>query len=166
MKKGLLFSVISFLLFSGTAFAVDFKVREFEGSGEVVSVDSVYSQISIAHGSIKGFSGEDETIFSVSDKALLKGLSRRDLVEFHITDTRGNVHIDRLVKTGVAESEENGFPIGRAVQDVLEGTGEVVKGVTTPITPVHEVTTGVVDAATGTTGSALGDASTEQTAKF
>jgi len=166
MRKGLLFSVISFVLFSMSATAADAKVREFEGKGEVVTVDPVFAQITIAHSSIKDFSGEDQTVFSVSDRTLLKDLSRGDLVEFHITDTRGDVKVDRLVKTGVATPEEDNFPIGRAVQDVLEGTGEVVKGVTTPIAPVHEVTSGVVDATTGTTGSALNDASTEKTTKF
>jgi Cu/Ag efflux protein CusF len=166
MKKVLLFSVISFLSLCSVSLAADAKIREYQAKGEVVTVDPVYAQVTIAHGAIKDFSGADETVFSVSDRTLLKGLSRGDLVEFHITDTRGDAQIDRLLKTGTAPPKDNSFPVGRAVQDVLEGTGEVVKGVTTPITPVHEVTSGVIDATTGTTGSALNDASTESKTKF
>ena len=167
MKKTLIFSVISFFLFSIPAFfAEDYKIREFQARGEVVSVDPVYAQITISHGAIKNFAGADQTVFSVSDRDLLKTVSKGDLVEFHLMDVKGDVHVDRLLKTGVASAKEGGFPIGRAMQDVLEGTGEVVKGVTTPIAPAHEVAAGVVDATTDATGSALNDASTEKITKF
>lgn len=142
------------------------QVREFQATGEVVTVDPVYGQITIRHGAIKDFSMAGETVFSVADRALLKDLSRGDLLDFHITDSKGDVEVDRLFKTGVATPRENDFPVGRVFQDVLEGTGEVVKGVTAPIAPVHDVAGGVVDATTGATGSALNEASPEQKTKF
>lgn len=165
MKKVLIFSFISLFLISSHVFAAPSAAREFTASGMIITVDPVYSQVTIRHSAIKDFSGPDDTVFSVADKALLKDLTRYDLVEFHITDNKGDVQIDRLAKTGVASPEDN-YPLGRAVQDVLEGTGEVVKGVTTPIAPVHEAASGVVDATTGTTGEALNDADTEHTTKF
>ena len=167
MKKALIFSfILVFLVSVSSSYAETSKSRDFQSHGEVVSVDPVYAQITIAHSAIKDFAGADETIFSVSDRELLKTVFKGDLVEFHIVDIKGDVHVDRLLKTGTASPKEGDFPLGRAVQGVLEGTGEVVKGVTTPIAPVHEVAAGALDTTTGATGAVLDDASTEKTAKF
>jgi len=85
---------------------------------------------------------------------VLKGFTPRDLVNFSITETNGDVKIEKLEKTGVAEPEEKAG-MGRVVQDVLVGTGEVAKTVTKPITPAHDVVSGTFDAATNVTGPVL-----------
>lgn len=156
MKK--ISSLLTILFLFGAAAAVPAAESRFKSSGEVVSADPLYARVTIRHGAIKGFSGDAETEFAVASTDLLKGVRRRDLVEFEFTEEGGDARIDRLTRTGVAPPEEDPLPIGRAVQDVLEATGEVAKGLTSPVPPAHEVVSGTVGAATDATGSVLEDA--------
>ena len=144
MKKTALLAFLSFFLTS-SLYAAD-AVRHFKASGEVSTVDPVYSQVTIEHHAIRGLAGSGVTEFYVSEAALLKGISTGDLVDFEITDTKGDVKIGKITKTGVAPPKEEGLPIGEAVQQTLHGTGEVLKTVTSPLPPVSEAIGGAVDA--------------------
>lgn len=152
--------LISFSLLPAPAFSAP---KATEAKGEVVSSDPVYSSVTIKHGAIKGY-GADETIFSI-DSALLKNINRYDLVDFTIVDNKGDVRVTKITKTGVAIPEKEAG-MGQVVQDVLVGTGEVAKGITTPIEPVHQVVGGTVDATTGATGSLLSEADNKAKTKF
>ena len=165
MKKALIFSFLSFFLFCQPSFAADAKIREFHSSGEVLTVDPVYSQVTIEHAPIKDFPSGNDSEFFVESADLLKGIQKGDLVEFDVTDNKGDVKITKITKTGVATPKSETMPLGQAVSDVLHGTGDVVKGVTAPIAPVHEVAktaTSVTDAG----GDAVSDASPEVKNKF
>lgn len=155
MKRVVAVSALFSLFLSGLAFAAE---RKFEASGEVVTVDPLYSRVTIRHGAIKGFSGDTETEFVVESSKELKGIETRDLVEFKITDRSGDVLISDLKKTGVAPPKDDRLHLGSAVQNVLVSTGEVAKAVTSPIAPAHDVTSAAVAAATDTTGSVLDEA--------
>ena len=160
MKKISSLVVFSMLLLTGSVFAAEMGKKTYEGSGEVVSVDSVYSRVTIKHAAIKGFvgGGGGETEFFVSSPVLLKNISNRDLVDFTLLDEKGDVRIEKITKTGEASAKEDNSPLGEAVQGVLSATGEVAKAVTTPVTPAHEVVSGAVGATTDTTASVLKDA--------
>lgn len=158
MKKSFLalFAIFCFgLSFLAPAQA---EPKTYKGEGEVLSVDPLYSRITIEHGAITDFAGDGETEFFVTDAKLLKNVSRRDLVEFTITEEKGEAFIDKITVVGVAEKKVEGLEVGKAVQDVLIGTGEVAKAVTSPITPANEAVTGAVDATTGATDEMVGDA--------
>ena len=165
MKKALIFSFISLFLFCQPSFAADPKTQQFHGSGEVVTVDPVYSQITIEHAPIKGFSAGNDSEFFVQSPEMLKGIQKGDLVEFDITENKGDVKIEKITKTGVAPPKSEGTPLGEAVHDVLQGTGDMVKGVTSPIAPVHEVAKGATSV-TDATGDALKESGPENKAKF
>ena len=165
MKKALIFSFILLFLFCRPLFAEDFKTHQFHGSGEVLTVDPVYSQITIEHAPIKDFSAGNDSEFFVQSPEMLKGIQKGDLVEFDITDNKGDVKIEKITKTGVAPPKSEGTPLGQAVHDVLQGTGDVVKGVTEPIAPVHEVAKGATTV-TDATGDAFKESSPENKAKF
>ena len=165
MKKVLIFTLISFFLFCQASFAANSKVRQFHGGGEVLTVDPVYSQVTIRHSAIKDLALDSETQFFVSSPVLLKGIRTGDLVEFDITDNKGEVIIEKIEKTGVAPPKNEGTALGQAVHDVLQGTGEVVRGVTEPLPPAHEVAKGVTSA-TDATGDALRDSAPEAKTKF
>lgn len=156
MKKTFVFLAAAAWLVANppTVFAGPSKSNQYEAKGEITSVDPLYHRITIKHGMIKGLSGADETEFFVRSNDLLKNIHRRDLVEFTLTEQKGEVLVDKLVKTGVAEPVEE-TKVGQVVQDVLVGTGEVAKGITSPIAPAHEVMSGAVDATTTATGSVL-----------
>ena len=165
MKKALIFSLISFLLFCHSSFAANSKVEQFHGSGEVLTVDPVYSQVTIRHDAIKDFAADSDTEFFVSSPELLKNIRTGDLVDFDFADNQGDVKINKIQKTGEASPKNDNMPLGQAVNDVLHGVGDVVKEVTQPIPPVHEVdkgATGVTDAG----GDALTGASPEVKNKF
>ena len=164
MKKTILFySLLILLCFSvQPAWA---KTLSFDGKGEITSIDPLYSRVTIKHGAIKGFAGDESTEFSVSHAGLLKDLAPRDLVEFNVTDTNGDVKIEKITKTGVAAPEEK-TGMGRVVQDVLVGTGEVAKTITKPITPAHDVIGGTFDATTSATEPLLKDADTNAKQDF
>ena len=140
-------------------------VKRFEGKGEVTSVDPVYSSVSIKHGAIKGFAGDGETVFTVASADFLKKINKRDLVDFSLVDDKGGVRIEKIERTGQAPPEERG-KMGQVFQDVLVGTGEIAKGITTPIAPAHEVVSGAVGATTDVTGAVLKDADNQVKTKF
>ena len=158
MKK--FFSLFSFIFLLSTtlAFSADDKTKQFNGHGEVTSVDPLYSRITIRHEAIRGFSGSAETEFFVSSPALLKSIQKRDLVDFVIVEKNKSAQIEKITKTGQAPIHEEKLEVGKAVQGVLVATGEVAKSVTTPIPPAHEVVSGTVGAATSTTGAVLDEA--------
>lgn len=164
MKKIFLFLVLS-LSFSSVLYAAS-KPSHFESSGEVTSVDPLYSRITIKHPAIKGFSGDAETEFFVSSPDILKGISKDDLVNFSLVDEKGDTRIEKITKTGIAQPKEEGLPLGRAVQGVLVATGEAAKTVSSPIAPAHEVVSGTVGATTDTTESVLHDATPDVKKKF
>ncbi len=141
------------------------KTTEYQGKGEVISVDPPYQRLTIRHGAIKGFSGDTETEFALAASDLFNGINKRDLVEFTVVDTNGDVKIEKIKKTGEAPPEEK-TKLGKVVQDMLVTTGEVAKGVTTPIPPAHEVVSGTVGATTHVTGSVLNEADSEVKAEF
>ena len=85
--------------------------------------------------------------------------------QFSIVDQNGDVRLSTITKTGVAEPEKEGR-MGQVVQDVLVGTGEVAKSITSPLPPAHEVVSGTVDATTGATGSLLSKADNKVKTKF
>lgn len=143
MNKIAIFAFLSFFL-SSSVFAAD-AVRKFQADGEVTSVDPVYSQITIEHGPIKDFAHDGQTEFYVLSADLLKNISKGDLVDFDFTDTRGDVRIDKITKTGTAPPKEDGVPLGQAVSDTLRGVGEVAKTVTSPIPPVSEALGGAMN---------------------
>lgn len=156
---------LSFLVVAG-AMAAENQVRHFSGRGEVTSVDPLYARITVRHAAIKDFSGDAETEFVVASADLLKKIVKGDVVDFEFKDTRGDVKIEKITRTGHAEPAEDGIPLGRAAQDVITGTGEVVKGITTPVPPVHEAATGSVEATTKATGAVLDDANPAVKRKF
>lgn len=140
-------------------------VKRLEGKGEVTSVDPVYSSVTIKHGAIKGFAGDGRTEFAVVSADLLKSINKADLVDFTLVDEKGDVRIEKIVRTGQAVHEKEAG-MGKVVQDVLVGTGEVAKGITSPIEPVHQVVGAAVGATTDTTGALLNDADTQVKKKF
>ena len=164
MKKMFFIFVLS-LSMVGVLYAA-LKPTHFESSGEVTSVDPLYSRITIKHPAIKGYSGDGEAEFFVSSPDLLKGISKGDLVTFSIADEKGDTWIDKISKTGVAPVKDESTPLGRAVQEVLVTTGEVAKTVSSPIAPAHEVVSGAVGATTQATDSVLHDATPEVKKKF
>jgi Cu/Ag efflux protein CusF len=166
MKKTVFFLVSLFLLSSASGVFADSKKTEFKTGGEVVSVDPLYGRITLKHKAIQGFAGEGETEFFVSSNELLKGLSKRDLVDFTVIEKRGDTKVTEIKKTGTAPEADNRLLVGKAVQDVLVATGEVAKTVSSPIEPAHQVVSGTVGATTEMTGSVLNDASPEVKKKF
>ncbi len=140
--------------------------KHYQGSGEVTSVDPLYSRITIKHGPIKNFVGDEETEFFVSSTDILKGIAKRDLVDFSLVDVKGDVRVEKITKTGEAPIKEEGLPLGQAVQGALVATGEAAKTVTSPITPAHEVVSGTVGATTGATDEVLRDANPDVKKKF
>ena len=162
--SALLFSLV--LCLSASAFAADPAVKTYEGEGEVMSADPVYSRVTISHDPIKGLPESGEVEYFTKTSEVLKGISRRDLVKFKIEESKGFAEVTELVKTGVAPEKKEGLPIGEAVQQVLEGTGEVAKTVVSPIEPAHEAVSGAVDTTTGATGEVLKDANPDVKKKF
>ncbi len=154
MKKILLLILSASLIYAPAAFAKD---GNYKASGEVVSVDPVYSRITIAHDPIKGFSGDSQTEFTVKSNDLLKDISTLDTVDFEVEASNGEANITKLTKTGHAAPRPDGIPVGQAAQDVFEGAGNIVKTVASPIAPLSEVTNATADATTNTTGSVLNE---------
>ena len=165
MKRILFYFLLSALLVSVPAQAAESKTKEFQGSGEVLSVDPVYSQITIEHKAIKDFSGDRASELYVRSPEMLKNIQKGDLVDFDLEDDKGDVRITKITKIGMAPPKNEGTPLGQAVHDVLQGTGEMVKGVTEPLPPVHEVAKGATSI-TDATGDALQDKGTEVSNKF
>lgn len=142
--------------FASAVWAAPAENRTFDASGEVLSVTPVYSRITIKHDAIPDFSGSGETEFTASSKEILETVSGGDLVNFTITETRGDAKITKIERTGVAVKEEQ--HLGQAIQQTLEGAGEAVTGVAAVIPPAGEVVGAASNAATGATGSVLDNA--------
>ena len=135
MKKTAIFAFLLFFLTPTMLRAADAN-RSFKGSGEVRTVDPVYSQVTIEHHAIKGLAGDGVTEFYVSDPGLVKGVATSDLVEFDVSDTKGDIKITKITKTGVAPPREEGIPVGEALQ-----------AVTAPLAPVSEAIGGAAESA-------------------
>ena len=159
MRKSLFYFLFLSFFIPLPSHAADSKT--FHGSGEVVTVDPLYSRITIDSGTIKGFSGGGKTEFVVDSQELLKGLSARDQVEFEILESNGEAKINKMTKTGTAPEKDPSTPLGKAVQEVLTGTGQAVKAVTTPITPVGAAVGEVVGSTTEATGNLLSEAKSD-----
>lgn len=158
MKKAKVFFLLFFLTVCMQAWALDAQQKNYEGSGEVTSVDPLYSRVSIKHSPIKGFRGGPETEFFVSSSDILKTIHPRDLVDFTITEAKGEAMISKMTITGQAPIKDDRLQVGKAVQEVLVATGEVAKTVTGPLPPANQVVSGAVGATTDTTGSVLEEA--------
>jgi Cu/Ag efflux protein CusF len=156
MKKTALFILLSTLLTASFVYAADpVKSRTLNASGEVTSVDPLYGRVTIHHGAVEGFSGDTETEFVVSSPELLKGLSKRDLIDFTIEEKKGESLVTRITKTGQAPPKEEKAELGKAVQGALVSTGEAMKTVASPLPPAHEVVSGAVGATTTVTGAVV-----------
>ena len=70
MKKTAVFAFLAFFVTSPMLYAVE-AVRHFKATGEVRTVDPVFSQITIAHGPIKGLAHDGVTEICVQDPALI-----------------------------------------------------------------------------------------------
>lgn len=155
MKK-IAYFVFSFLALS--TMPVFAASKEISASGEVISADPLYKRVTIKHEAIKDFSEAGENEYTVASASLLDGLSRYDLVDFKLkTEGMGDAEITSITKTGQAEHEEEGLPIGPAVQGALESTAGAAKSLTEPIAPAHEIVSAATDATTNTTGTVLDD---------
>ena len=159
MKKALFYFLFLSLFIAPSSYAAEAKT--FHGSGEVVTTDPLYSRITIDSGAIKGYSAGGKNEFIVSSASLLKNLSARDLVEFDITENKGGSEITKITKTGVAEEKDERSPISKAAGDLLSGTGQAVKTVTTPITPVGAAFGEVIGSTTEATGNLVSEAKTD-----
>lgn len=156
MKKIAFLILFSTFLTGSAVHAADsLKSKVIEASGEITSVDSLYSRVTIHHGAIKGFSGDTETEFVVTSAGLLKGLSKRDLIDFTIEEKRGEALITKITKTGQAPPKEDKAELGKAVQGALVSTGEAMKTVASPIPPAHGIVSGAVGATTAVTGAVV-----------
>lgn len=165
MKKSF-FVACFFIFFLQTfGFSAESQPKTFHGRGEVTSVSPLFSRITIDHETIKDFAGTGNTEFSVNSKNLITNINTGDLVEFDIADSRGDVQIIKITKTGVAVPKE-GVPVGSAVQGAIESTGQAVNTITKPIQPVNEVANSAMGATTQTTGSVLDGADTQTKNKF
>lgn len=161
MKKSIFLAFISLsgiLLLSFGTHADDTAIKTYEGKGEVVAVSPLFSRITIKHELIKNFSEATETEFPVTSKTLIEKVQKGDLVRFRISDNRGDVVIDQIVKIGIAPKIEEGSAVGHAVHNVLVGTSQVVNGVTQPVEPANRLANSVMGAATDSTEEPLKDA--------
>ncbi|MBI4352628.1 MAG: copper-binding protein [Candidatus Omnitrophica bacterium] len=141
-----------FLVFTSLSVqAAEQVIRRFEGKGEVTSADPLFSRVTIKHGAMKGFAEERETEFFVDSAGLLKDIHRYDLVEFTVADRKGEVLVEKIKKVGEASPPPGKIEIGKAVRDVVVATGEVAKGIASPIPPVQEMVSGAAGAASETT---------------
>lgn len=160
MRKTVVFAFLAFFI---TSSCLAFEnSRQFKASGEVRTVDPVYSQVTIEHGVIKGLAHDGVTEFYVTDAALLKGIETRDQVDFEITDNKGDVRITKITKTGVAPPREEGLPVGEALQQTFEGVGQAAATLTSPIPPVSEAIGGATESAVGSTDPKIQDGELKQ----
>ena len=161
MKKTTIFAFLLFFLTPTTLRAAE-AVRHFNGSGEVRTVDPVYSQITIEHRAIKGLAGDGVTEFYVSNAGILKGIVTNDLVDFEVTDTKGDVRITKITKTGTAPPREEGVAVGEALQQTIQGVGGAAQAVTSPIAPVSEAIGGASQTAAANTEPRIKDGEVKQ----
>ncbi len=157
MKKIVSFFFLA-LVVSTLAWAKDTTKRQFQGSGEVLEVEPLYSRVQIKHGPIPGLQGGVDNLFFVDSPELLKSIQKRDLVEFTVIEEKGDARLVAIKKTGEAPPKEENTEFGKAVQGVLTTTAGVAKAVTSPLPPANEVASGALDATTDATGSVLDEA--------
>lgn len=143
--KALLFLPLFILVNASALYAA---ATASHGSGEVTDVDSIAGRVTL----------KEQGEFSVTDSSLLKNINRRDLVDYALEDDKRDARINKITKTGEAPVEDDGLPIGKAMQDVLNATGETAKFVTSPITPVHDTAGEAVNSVTGGTGEMVSEA--------
>ena len=162
MKKTAI-SVLFLLIFSASQCHAAERVRHFEGYGEVLSVDPISSQITIRHRAIKGLAGSGDTQFFVTDAAMLEGIEKHNLVELDLVETKGDLKVEKITKTGQALPQEDGIPLGQAVQDTLQGTGQVLKAVTSPLPAVSDAVSGAADSTADAADPKIKDGEVKQT---
>ena len=156
MKKAAFYFLILSCFISIPSYAKESKV--YQGSGEVITTDPLYSRVTLETGSIKDLSAPGTNEFIVSSPDLLKNLSAHDLVNFEITGSKADAVITKIEKTGIAPEKDTRSLLGKTAQDVLTGTGQAVKTVTTPITPIGAAVGEVVGSTTEATGNVVGEA--------
>ena len=152
-KLALIFAALGFV---SAVWAAPVENRTFTGSGEVINVSPLNNRLTIKHGIIPNFSESNQTEFAVSSKDLLVKISGGDLVEFTITETKGNAEITKIERTGVAVKEET--HIGQAIQQTLEGAGQAATTIASPIAPAGQAVGAVTGATTDVTGTVLNNA--------
>lgn len=163
MIKKLAFIYLA-LGFASVVWASPIHDRSIEATGEVLSVSPVYSRITIKHGLIPGYSESGETEFQAEPKEILSKISGGDLVQFTITETKGNSVITKIERTGVAVKEER--HLGQALQKTLEGAGDAATALVSPIAPAGEVVGAATTATTEATSSVLNQANPEVKQSF
>lgn len=149
MKKVSLFLalfLVFFMLHQTLAFSAGSK--HSKASGEVTDVDSISGRVTL----------KDHGEYFVADAALLKNINRNDLVDVDIVEENGEARIHRIEKTGEAPHEEESLPVGKAVQGVLQATGQTAKFITSPIAPVHDTAGEAAGAVTESAGDMVKDA--------
>ncbi len=162
MKKSVLTASLFSLFISFLCYAA---VKNYDGEGEVLSVDPALRRVTLKHGVIQGYSGEGETEFTANDDKMLQGVSKRDFVHFTLRDENGNLELDQIVTLGEVEPESSGIQVGRAVRDVVTATGEAAKFVTSPIEPVHGAVESAMGATQEVTAATIDDATLPDTTR-
>ena len=162
-NQPIVLSVLFSLLFAAVN---SFAAEEISGKGQVRSVDPLYGRLTIKHDAIRGLAESGEHEYTVASPDLLKDLARRDLVDFKVKVDKSNQEITAIEKTGVAPPENDGLPVGQAVQGALESTAGAAQSLTSPIPPAHGFVAATTNATTEVTGSVLDDATTEVKKKF
>ena len=161
MKKTTALVLFLLLLNLSYSHAAD-STRHFEGYGEVLTVDPISSQVTVRHRAIKGLEGSGDTQFYVSDVSMLKGIAKHDLVELDLVEVKGDLKIEKITKTGEALPQEEGIPLGQAVHDTLQGTGDVLRTVTSPLPPVSEAVGGAADSTASAADPRIQDGEVKQ----
>ncbi|MCG3176078.1 MAG: hypothetical protein MOGMAGMI_01017 [Candidatus Omnitrophica bacterium] len=160
MKSFLLIVTLLVGSLSATAYAAT-----YEGEGAVESADPLYARITIRHGNIKDFAGAGTTEFFVASPELLRNIARKDLIKFTVADDKGNVAVTAIEKTGVEPPAEPA-KLGQIIQETLQVTGDVAKGITEPLPPAHEVVSAAAGATTDATGAVLEGAAPDAKSEF
>ena len=162
MKKTAI-SVLFLLIFNISLCHAGERVRHFDAYGEVLSVDPISSQFTVRHRGIKGLEGSGDTQFYVTDAAMLKGIEKHNLVELDLVETRGDLKVEKITVTGQALPQEEGVPLGQAVQDTLQGTGQVLKTLTSPLPAVSDAVGGAADSTADAADPRIKDGEVKQT---
>ena len=154
MKKPVGLLVVFILMACVSVFASE-SHKAYQGSGEVLSVEPLYSRITIRHGKIKGLSGGPESDFLSVSALLLKDVEKRDLVEFTLEEDRGDLRLVKITKIGQAQPKEESSEVDDALHGVLDATNRVAQGVTAPLPPAQRLVKGTLGAASDTTEGAV-----------
>ena len=76
MKKVFIFTGLISMMMIQILFAADTAPKKYTSSGQVITVDPVYSQLTIRHGAIKGFAGDADTEFYAASADLIKNIQK------------------------------------------------------------------------------------------